>query len=178
MNFSKIGAKSITRVIPQILSYHCTLFTVDGGWGSWTGISQCSASCGGGKKVRTRRCDNPVPRSGGLECQGRNSDALDCNAVPCKGKSKIYVDFTLFLICIIIFLDHSNMFFFHLQMPCQGSHFIRKKRLVATVFLRRTFGLVIEDLRKNALRCAAIVWSVQHSFTRKMGGAVFPTSVH
>ena len=97
MNFSKIGAKSITRVIPQILSYHCTLFTVDGGWGSWTGISQCSASCGGGKKVRTRRCDNPVPRSGGLECQGRNSDALDCNAVPCKGKSKIYVDFTLFL---------------------------------------------------------------------------------
>ena len=82
------------------------------------------------------------------------------------------------LIRIIILLDDTDMVFFHLQMPCQDSHFIRKKRLVATVPMTRTFGLVIEVLRKNALRCVAIVWSVQHSFTRKMGGAVFPTSVH
>ena len=79
---------------------------------------------------------------------------------------------------IIILLDDTDMLFFHPQMPCQDLHFIRKKRLVATVPMTRTFGLVIEVLRKNALRCVAIVWSVQHSFTRKMGGAVFPTSVH
>ena len=84
------GGRAVCSCPSQFSGETCENTRVDGGWGSWTGVSQCSASCGGGKKVRTRRCDNPVPRNGGRECQGRNSDAQDCNAVPCKDALKGY----------------------------------------------------------------------------------------
>ena len=58
---------------------------VDGGWGAWSAVGLCSSSCGGGKKVRTRKCDNPTPRNGGASCRGPTSDSLDCPQVPCEG---------------------------------------------------------------------------------------------
>ena len=58
---------------------------VDGGWGQWSTVGQCTASCGGGRKVRTRECNAPVPRSGGKECDGGSTEATDCNTTPCKG---------------------------------------------------------------------------------------------
>ena len=152
----------------QIPSQDHLLLLVDGGWGSWTGVSQCSASCEGGKKVRTRRCNNPLPRNGGRECQGRNSDSLDCNSVACTGTKKNWSEIQFFEVENINFGfdgSWSDIYFFHLQMPYQDLHFTKKRRLVAIVRLIRTFGLVMGNLKKNVLRCVAIDWSVHHSFT-------------
>ena len=45
-----------------------------GQWGSWGG---CSATCGGGRQQRIRRC------VGGNTCVGANSQFRDCNTQNC-----------------------------------------------------------------------------------------------
>ncbi|XP_063231455.1 semaphorin-5A isoform X2 [Bacillus rossius redtenbacheri] len=55
----------------------------DGGWSSWGPWDECSASCGGGYRVRRRRCDNPAPEHGGQDCQGCHTDHETCGAVAC-----------------------------------------------------------------------------------------------
>jgi len=40
----------------------------DGLWGAWTSYTKCDATCGGGSRIRTRRCDNPQASYGGLQC--------------------------------------------------------------------------------------------------------------
>lgn len=42
---------------------------VDGEWGDWSAWSECSTTCSGGLKARTRMCDNPPP-DGGAICDG------------------------------------------------------------------------------------------------------------
>jgi hypothetical protein len=37
---------------------------VDGEWGDWSAWSECSTTCSGGLKARTRMCDNPPPDGG------------------------------------------------------------------------------------------------------------------
>ncbi|XP_032239031.2 coadhesin-like [Nematostella vectensis] len=57
---------------------------VNGGFSQWTEFSACElkASCGEGKKIRTRKCDNPVPAYDGKGCEGPHSEEAKCE-VPC-----------------------------------------------------------------------------------------------
>ncbi|CAG2202260.1 Hemicentin-1,Coadhesin,Adhesion G protein-coupled receptor B3,Adhesion G protein-coupled receptor B2,Thrombospondin-1,Mucin-like protein [Mytilus edulis] len=56
---------------------------IRGKWGSWTGWSRCSVSCGIGSRMRTRSCDNPAPANNGPECSGPGSESRKCAPKPC-----------------------------------------------------------------------------------------------
>ncbi|KAK3914743.1 Hemicentin-1 [Frankliniella fusca] len=58
---------------------------IDGGWSLWSNWSTCSASCGAGLQTRQRKCNNPVPAHGGLDCNGVDTDVTSCNDGPCFG---------------------------------------------------------------------------------------------
>ncbi|XP_063708131.1 semaphorin-5A [Culicoides brevitarsis] len=62
---------------------------VDGGWSSFGPWSNCSAICGGGFRIRKRKCDNPAPRNGGMECAGCHIDYEVCNLQPCTDIKKV-----------------------------------------------------------------------------------------
>ena len=66
-----------------------------GNWGEWTKFHQCDVTCGGGKKIRTRLCNNPAPSDGGADCLLSDGSGLRnkiesekaiCNTNKCKGK--------------------------------------------------------------------------------------------
>ncbi|KAK6195859.1 hypothetical protein SNE40_001200 [Patella caerulea] len=58
---------------------------VNGGWSEWdVDWSQCSRTCGGGVKIKSRKCNNPSPRFGGLDCVGENTKAELCNQKDCS----------------------------------------------------------------------------------------------
>nr|XP_022339841.1 semaphorin-5B-like isoform X4 [Crassostrea virginica] len=56
---------------------------IDGSWGAWAAWGSCTKTCGGGRKSRTRICDNPKPANGGKECPGGSADFDDCNTAAC-----------------------------------------------------------------------------------------------
>ena len=63
------------------------ILLVNGGWSSWTSWSECTASCGGGTKVRLRRCDDPKPMNNGTNCTelgGSSVETATCNVYPCN----------------------------------------------------------------------------------------------
>lgn len=51
---------------------------VDGHWGRWSSWGACSATCGNGTKVRTRRCDDPIPANSGKPCTGDDKQQAAC----------------------------------------------------------------------------------------------------
>ncbi|XP_056002781.1 coadhesin-like [Ostrea edulis] len=56
---------------------------IDGYWGDWATWGSCSESCGThGYRLRTRACDNPVPKNGGKPCSGADSEMSPCFS-PC-----------------------------------------------------------------------------------------------
>ncbi|XP_022785365.1 A disintegrin and metalloproteinase with thrombospondin motifs adt-1-like isoform X2 [Stylophora pistillata] len=72
------------------ISRHCNAgaCAVDGNWSPWSVFGQCSKTCGGGLKYRTRSCNSPPPSNGGKSCPGPSREAMDCNtnACPVDGK--------------------------------------------------------------------------------------------
>jgi len=70
---------------PDIISKPCNNFTceVDGMWSSWETWSTCSKPCGGGFHFRTRKCDDPPPSYGGIQCQGEDIITEPCNNFTC-----------------------------------------------------------------------------------------------
>ncbi|XP_034531212.1 hemicentin-1 [Notolabrus celidotus] len=58
---------------------------VDGNWGSWQPWGDCSASCGGGERSRTRLCNSPSPSNSGRTCPGDSSQLSRCNPQACPG---------------------------------------------------------------------------------------------
>ena len=59
-------------------------------WGTWSSWSGCSASCGGGRQSRSRRCLN------GNICIGKNKEFRDCNMQRCSGRELIIITKTIF----------------------------------------------------------------------------------
>lgn len=58
---------------------------VDGGYTEWS-ESECSVSCGEGKKTLTRTCTNPPPFNGGKDCSelGPAKKTVKCNEGLCR----------------------------------------------------------------------------------------------
>ena len=64
---------------------------VNGGWSPWTSFSECSASCAGGIKTRTRQCNSPAPDPDGLPCDANAAnETVLCNTVDCPSESCVY----------------------------------------------------------------------------------------
>ncbi|WAR12731.1 HMCN1-like protein [Mya arenaria] len=60
---------------------------VDGNWGEWSASGACSATCGDGRSVRTRDCDNPAPSNGGALCYGDAIVVSTCVVQECNASS-------------------------------------------------------------------------------------------
>ncbi|XP_031549934.1 A disintegrin and metalloproteinase with thrombospondin motifs adt-2-like [Actinia tenebrosa] len=57
---------------------------VDGGWSDFSHWSDCTKTCGGGTKERTRSCTNPAPSFDGKDCEGVAKETKACNSEPCR----------------------------------------------------------------------------------------------
>ena len=64
------------------------IFAVNGGYSDWGPYGQCSKTCGGGVKTRSRSCTNPPPSNGGEDCSvlGSDTSTRRCNIDDCPGK--------------------------------------------------------------------------------------------
>ena len=58
-------------------------FIVDGDWSGWTEWSDCSTTCEGGVRTRSRQCDDPVPLHNGQDCVGSGLENDVCHPEPC-----------------------------------------------------------------------------------------------
>ncbi|XP_046560531.1 uncharacterized protein LOC124269544 [Haliotis rubra] len=61
----------------------CQELIVNGNWGEWSKKTECSVSCGGGTRSRSRRCDSPPPDEGGDACDGVSEETEQCNIDAC-----------------------------------------------------------------------------------------------
>ncbi|XP_066993605.2 hemicentin-1 isoform X2 [Anabrus simplex] len=58
---------------------------VDGQWSDWSLWSSCSASCGPSISKRSRACNEPEPKYGGVPCTGESIEIKECPTTPCDG---------------------------------------------------------------------------------------------
>ncbi|XP_065675319.1 latent-transforming growth factor beta-binding protein 2-like isoform X2 [Hydra vulgaris] len=66
---------------------------VHGGWTQWSFWSYCSQPCQGGKQTRRRSCNNPLPKYGGKQCNGTDTEHKTCCSDECKN---VIVNLNLF----------------------------------------------------------------------------------
>ena len=59
---------------------------MDGKWGKWGKWSECSVTCGGGSRKRSRKCNKPKPKGGGKKCEGDKQEVEECNTDSCGRK--------------------------------------------------------------------------------------------
>ena len=72
-----------SQTTPQANTMAVHFVAVDGGFSDWDEWTPCTAECGGGDQTRSRRCDNPAPQFGGLDCVGDFTECQRCNLDPC-----------------------------------------------------------------------------------------------
>ena len=81
------GGKDCSRIGPAIRIRTCNErpCSIDGFYSEWSEFSFCSRSCAGGIQNRSRLCDNPSPKYGGMNCSrlGPASEVKTCNSFPC-----------------------------------------------------------------------------------------------
>merc|ERR1712098_384206 len=54
-----------------------------GNWGHWSFWTTCPVTCGTGWHTRQRLCDNPPPKHGGADCEGKKQEKGACNTALC-----------------------------------------------------------------------------------------------
>ncbi|XP_070564048.1 complement receptor type 1-like isoform X2 [Ptychodera flava] len=59
---------------------------VDGGWGDWYPAGECSETCGGGRQLWRRNCDQPPQSNGGASCAGDEESLHICNEEECPAR--------------------------------------------------------------------------------------------
>ncbi|KAH9491880.1 hypothetical protein Btru_029763 [Bulinus truncatus] len=74
---------------------------INGGWGQWSADTACSVVCGLGEKVRTRNCDKPVTRNGGMPCQGEWFEKSSCVARACSDPTVGLTEWSDFTPCSV-----------------------------------------------------------------------------
>lgn len=82
-----LGILNITNKDLLIICYVflCSAVVIrDGNWGDWEAWSACSATCGDGRNLRVRYCNNPTPMNG-LTCSGDALELETCNDGNCTG---------------------------------------------------------------------------------------------
>ncbi|XP_041484586.1 uncharacterized protein LOC121431145 [Lytechinus variegatus] len=80
-DFSKL-LYCIYQAVPEELTLYqgsISRTPVDGGWGNWSSLGICSATCGGGRQYWHRKCNSPIPKYGGLDCSGESLKEQSCN---------------------------------------------------------------------------------------------------
>ena len=63
---------------------------VDGHWGRWSSWGACSATCDNGTRVRTRKCDDPIPTNSGKPCPGDDKQQKACIIRRCSSGRYIF----------------------------------------------------------------------------------------
>ena len=81
--FPQFGGKTCSGQGTEIKPCNVALCPVDGIWSTWSRWSDCTKSCSGGRKSRTRTCSNPLPSNGGKMCAGNISETEECQDIPC-----------------------------------------------------------------------------------------------
>ena len=66
------------------------LLLVAGNWSTWGDWSTCSKTCGNGRRVRSRLCNNPAPSHGGAFCIGDANNTEACLVLKCPSKTIFY----------------------------------------------------------------------------------------
>jgi len=56
----------------------------DGHWGRWSSWGACSTTCDVGTRVRTRKCDDPIPANSGKPCPGDDEQQAACIGRRCS----------------------------------------------------------------------------------------------
>ena len=70
-------------------SFYLSYIIDDGGYSEWSSWTQCSTTCGNGRRSRSRSCTNPPPSPGGKDCSqlGPEKETGECNSGGCPGMS-------------------------------------------------------------------------------------------
>ncbi|KAG1650348.1 Semaphorin-5B [Nymphon striatum] len=62
----------------------CNAHRCPGTWSCWSEYGNCSVTCGGGTKLRTRKCVNPSNvDEEGIGCKGLSTEVVACDRGPC-----------------------------------------------------------------------------------------------
>lgn len=73
-----------------ITAFDFVNWLVDGGWSSWNSWNQCTVTCRGGTRRRSRSCTNPPAAHGGKTCSGQHLEIEKCNNdVFCPGNNEV-----------------------------------------------------------------------------------------
>uniref|UniRef100_UPI00398EE55D hemicentin-1-like n=1 Tax=Pristiophorus japonicus TaxID=55135 RepID=UPI00398EE55D len=79
------GGKVCSGAEVQMQRCGTDLCPVNGVWSPWQRWSECSMSCGGGKRFRRRQCSSPPPNGSGRACPGESVETGGCSRRPCPG---------------------------------------------------------------------------------------------
>jgi hypothetical protein len=66
---------------------------INGGWSNLSDWGNCTATCGGGIRKKTKTCTNPKPEFGGSDCVGDDFISEECNTQKCPIRAR-YVKYS------------------------------------------------------------------------------------
>lgn len=61
------------------------LFNLDEEWTDWSPWGACTSSCGGGLRLRTRKCNTTLDTISEMLCVGNSEESNVCGVLECRG---------------------------------------------------------------------------------------------